>query len=76
TVEEGDVFSDQLDTFKEAGACGTAPVITPIGGISYKDNLLVFYSQTVVGPVTQRLNKELTGVESGDVEAPAGWIVK
>ncbi|WP_122223759.1 branched-chain amino acid aminotransferase [Pseudomonas syringae group genomosp. 3] len=76
TVEEGDVFIDQLDTFKEAGACGTAAVITPIGGISYKDNLHVFYSQTEVGPVTQRLYKELTGVQAGDIEPPAGWIVK
>ncbi|WP_192845174.1 aminotransferase class IV, partial [Pseudomonas syringae] len=73
TVEEGDVFIDQLGEFKEAGACGTAAVITPIGGISYKDNLHVFYSQTEVGPVTQRLYKELTGVQSGDIEAPAGW---
>ncbi|RMS03903.1 Branched-chain-amino-acid aminotransferase [Pseudomonas coronafaciens pv. garcae] len=76
TVEEGDVFIDQLDTFKEAGACGTAAVITPIGGISYNDKLHVFYSQTEVGPVTQRLYKELTGVQSGDIEPPAGWIVK
>ncbi|WNW13631.1 branched-chain amino acid aminotransferase [Pseudomonas sp. DTU_2021_1001937_2_SI_NGA_ILE_001] len=76
TVEEGDVFIDKIAEFKEAGACGTAAVITPIGGISYKDKLHVFYSETEVGPVTQRLYKELTGVQSGDVEAPAGWIVK
>lgn len=76
TVEEGDVFIDQIGEFKEAGACGTAAVITPIGGISYKDKLHVFYSQTEVGPVTQRLYKELTGVQSGDIEGPAGWIVK
>jgi branched-chain amino acid aminotransferase len=75
-VEEGDVFIDQISEFKEAGACGTAAVITPIGGISYKDNLHVFFSQTDVGPVTKRLYNELTGIQSGDVEAPAGWIVK
>lgn len=75
-VVQGDVFIDQLAQFKEAGACGTAAVITPIGGISYKDNLHVFYSETEVGPVTQRLYKELTGVQTGDIEAPAGWIIK
>ncbi len=76
TVVEGDVFIDKIGEFKEAGACGTAAVITPIGGISYKDKLHVFHSETEVGPVTQRLYKELTGVQSGDVEPPAGWIVK
>ncbi|SHM78593.1 branched chain amino acid aminotransferase apoenzyme [Pseudomonas asturiensis] len=76
TVVEGDVFIDKIGEFKEAGACGTAAVITPIGGISYQDKLHVFHSETEVGPVTQRLYKELTGVQSGDVEPPAGWIVK
>jgi len=47
-----------------------------IGGISYNDKLHVFHSETEVGPVTQKLYKELTGVQTGDVEAPAGWIVK
>ncbi|MGE7957781.1 branched-chain amino acid aminotransferase [Pseudomonas sp. NPDC089530] len=75
-VIEGDVFIDKLSDFKEAGACGTAAVITPIGGIDYQDKLHVFYSEKEVGPVTQKLYKELTGVQTGDIEAPAGWIVK
>lgn len=75
-VVEGDVFIDKIADFKEAGACGTAAVITPIGGISYKDKLHVFYSETEVGPITRKLYAELTGVQSGDVEAPAGWTVK
>ncbi|MDY7564246.1 branched-chain amino acid aminotransferase [Pseudomonas sp. RTC3] len=75
-VIEGDVFIDRLDEFKEAGACGTAAVITPIGGIEYQGKLHVFYSEEEVGPVTQRLYNELTGVQTGDIEAPEGWIVK
>ncbi|AZD01712.1 branched-chain amino acid aminotransferase [Pseudomonas chlororaphis] len=75
-VIEGDVLIDKLSDFKEAGACGTAAVITPIGGIEYQDKLHVFYSEKEVGPITQKLYKELTGVQTGDVEAPAGWIVK
>ncbi|CAI8805930.1 MULTISPECIES: branched-chain amino acid aminotransferase [unclassified Pseudomonas] len=75
-VVEGDVFIDKLADFKEAGACGTAAVITPIGGISYNDHLHVFHSETEVGPITQKLYKELTGVQTGDIEAPEGWIVK
>ncbi|MDQ0148986.1 branched-chain amino acid aminotransferase [Eubacterium multiforme] len=75
-VIEGDVFIDKLDIFKEAGACGTAAVITPIGGIFYKDNLHVFYSETEVGPITKKLYDTLIGIQFGDVKAPKGWIYK
>ena len=75
-VIEGDVFIDQLDDFKEAGACGTAAVISPIGGIQNKDDFHVFYSETETGPVTKKLYEELTGIQYGDVEAPVGWIQK
>ncbi|OOR97176.1 branched chain amino acid aminotransferase [Haemophilus paracuniculus] len=73
---EGDVFIDQLDQFAEAGACGTAAVITPVGGIQHGDNFHVFYSETEVGPVTKRLYEELVGIQFGDRPAPEGWIVK
>jgi len=73
---EGDVYINELDKFAEAGACGTAAVISPIGGIQYGDDFHVFYSETEVGPMTKRLYDELTGIQFGDVEAPEGWIVK
>ena len=75
-VEEGDVYIDKLDEFSEAGACGTAAVISPVGGIQHGDNFHVFYSETEVGPVTRKLYEELTGIQFGDIEAPEGWIVK
>ncbi|OYQ66541.1 MULTISPECIES: branched-chain amino acid aminotransferase [Aerococcus] len=75
-VEEGDVYIDDLDRFSEAGACGTAAVISPVGSITHNGNKHVFYSETEVGPVTKRLYDELVGIQYGDVEAPEGWIVK
>lgn len=75
-VVERDVLVDNLDEFKEAGACGTAAVITPIGGIEYKGNLHVFHSETEVGPVTKKLYETLYGIQFGDSEAPEGWIVE
>lgn len=72
-VEE-DVYLDSLDKFTEAGACGTAAVISPIGGIQVGDDFHVFYSETEVGPVTQKLYDTLTNIQLGDIEAPAGWI--
>lgn len=74
-VEERDVPIDELDQFVEAGACGTAAVITPIGGIEYKGKLHVFYSETEVGPVTKKLYETLVGIQFGDIPAPEGWIV-
>lgn len=75
-VEERDCYVDNLSEFAEAGACGTAAVITPIGGIDYKDELHVFFSETEVGPKTTELYNTLTGIQFGDVEAPEGWIYK
>jgi branched-chain amino acid aminotransferase len=75
-TEERDVFIDRLDEFAEAGACGTAAVITPIGGIEYKGKTHTFFSETEVGPVTKKLYETLTGIQFGDIEAPEGWIVE
>lgn len=74
-VEEGDVYVDDLDRFSEAGAMGNAAVISPMGSLTYKEDKHVFYSETEVGPVSQRLYDELTGIQFGEVEAPEGWLV-
>ncbi|HFI0466974.1 TPA: branched-chain amino acid aminotransferase [Streptococcus suis] len=73
---EREVLVEELDQFVEAGACGTAAVISPIGGVQIADNLHVFHSETEVGPVTRKLYEELTGIQFGDIEAPEGWIVE
>lgn len=73
-VLEGDVYVDKLDDFKEAGAMGTAAVITPIGSISYGNKKKVFHSETEVGPMTKALYDELTSIQFGDKEGPEGWI--
>lgn len=73
-VYERDVFINNLDKFKEAGACGTAAVITPIGGIEYNNKLHIFYSEVEVGPITRKLYEILCGIQFGDFEAPKGWI--
>ncbi|MFB9991100.1 branched-chain amino acid aminotransferase [Deinococcus oregonensis] len=75
-VEEGDVFIDQLNQYSEAGACGTAAVITPIGGIQNGETFHVFHSETEVGPVTRALYDELVGIQYSTRPAPEGWVVK
>ena len=73
---EGDIYIEQLANYKEAGACGTAAVVTPVSAIHVKGKDHVFYSETEVGPVTQKLYDELVGIQFGDLEAPEGWIFK
>ena len=75
-VEERDVFIDKIDEFVEAGACGTAAVISPIGGIEYKGKMHVFHDLKEVGPITKKLYDTLVGIQFGDVEAPKGWILE
>lgn len=74
TPIEGDVPINELDRFTEAGACGTAAVISPIGGIQNGDDFHVFYSETEVGPQTKKLYDTLTSIQFGDQQAPEGWI--
>ncbi|MFA7106846.1 MAG: branched-chain amino acid aminotransferase [Candidatus Izemoplasmatales bacterium] len=73
-TEVRDVLISNLDELKEAGACGTAAAITPIGRIDFNGNKHVFYSETEVGPITRKLYDTLIGIYFGDIEAPKGWI--
>ena len=75
-TEERDVEIDKLCEFKEAGACGTAAVISPIGGIENKGNFHIFHSETEVGPITRKLYDTLTGIQFGDIKAPEGWVIE
>ena len=73
---EGDIYVDKLDNYKEAGACGTAAIVTPVGAINVRGEDHVFHSEDEVGPLTQKLYDELVGIQFGDVEAPDGWVFK
>ncbi|XMB85762.1 branched-chain amino acid aminotransferase [Mycoplasmatota bacterium WC44] len=73
-VEERDCLIDNLGEFKEAGACGTAAIITPIRDIAHKDWVHTFPNKDGVGEVTQKLYDTLVGIQFGDIEAPEGWI--
>ncbi|HHT20904.1 MAG TPA: branched-chain amino acid aminotransferase [Tissierellia bacterium] len=75
-ASQEDVYIDQLDDYAEAGACGTAAVISPIGAITHEGKKHVFYSETEVGPKTKELYDYLTGIQFGDVEDKHGWTVE
>jgi len=74
-IEQRDVPIDSIYEFVEAGACGTAAVITPIGGISNNGKMHNFYNNgKSAGPVTTKLYEILTSIQKGDMDAPKGWI--
>jgi branched-chain amino acid aminotransferase len=77
TVEERLVPIAEIADFVEAGACGTASIITPVGGIVYQGALHTFYRNgEEAGPITRQLYDLLTAIQRGDHEAPAGWLME
>ena len=60
---------------QEAFMCGTAAVVTPIGGFAYGDEKIVV-NNNQIGEVTQKIYDELTGIQWGLKEDTFGWTVK
>ncbi|RMC38725.1 branched-chain amino acid aminotransferase [Lactobacillus sp. ESL0236] len=59
---------------KEAGAMGTAAVISPVGSITYQGQKHVIYSEKEPGPITTKLYQELVDIQYGNEEGPEGWV--
>lgn len=67
---------EELSAFEEAGACGTAAVISPIRKIVDPDmNKIYEYCRDGnPGPVSMKLYNKLVGIQNGDVEDEFGWM--
>jgi branched-chain amino acid aminotransferase len=70
-VIERPVAVTELADFEEAGLCGTAAVISPLGKIVDHGKE---YTYAGFGPKIQKLYETLTGIQMGRIEAPEGWI--
>ncbi len=75
-VECRQIPEEELATFEEAGACGTAAVISPIAriddvekGVSYE-----FTKDGKPGPVCTRLYKKLRDIQYGIEPDTHGWV--
>ena len=66
---------DELETFEEAGACGTAAVISPIQRLDDLDNnkSYVFSKDGKPGPVCTMLYNKLRAIQNGEAEDIHGW---
>ena len=72
-VEQREITLDEVKDFAEAGLCGTAAVISPVGKIVDHDREICFGMEDM-GPYTKKLYDTLTGIQMGRLEAPEGWI--
>ena len=74
-AEERKIAKDELKDFAEAGLCGTAAVISPVGKIVDHDTEICLPSgMEEMGPITKKLYDTLTGIQMGRIKAPEGWI--
>lgn len=67
---------EELATFEETGACGTAAVISPIGKIVDPDKNMVYeYCRDgKPGKATMKLYNKLVGIQLGDEPDESGWM--
>ncbi len=75
-VERRDIPVEELSTFTEAGACGTAAVITPVKRIIDPDtkNVYEYCKNDEPGPWTIKLYNKLVGIQHGDEPDEFGWM--
>jgi branched-chain amino acid aminotransferase len=66
----------ELAEFSEAGACGTAAVITPIGKIvdPDKNKIYEYCRDGKPGELTMKLYNKLVGIQTGDAPDEFGWM--
>lgn len=75
-VEQRQVAVEELATLEEAGACGTAAVISPIERIDDYDEKksYVFSKDGKPGPISTKLYEKLRGIQYGDEPDSHGWV--
>ncbi len=77
TVEERPVPVEELASFEEAGACGTAAVISPIGYIFDIDTeeKITYGDGQTVGATCKALYDRLQDIQYGRCEDKFGWTL-
>ncbi|HHT29080.1 Branched-chain-amino-acid aminotransferase [Petrimonas mucosa] len=75
-VERRRIPEEELSTFEEAGACGTAAVISPILRIDdLAENRSYHFSKDgKAGPISEKLYKKLRAIQYGDEPDIHGWV--
>lgn len=61
-------------TLEEAFGTGTAAVVSPIGSITYEGKTYDI-NKKQIGPTTQKLYDQLTGIQWGKIKDSFGWTI-
>jgi branched-chain amino acid aminotransferase len=72
-VERRPIPEEELSTFEEAGACGTAAVISPISYIDDLETGKRYDFGPHPGPKSKQLFETLRGIQYGELEDKHGW---
>ena len=75
-IERRHVPVEELATFEEAGACGTAAVISPISEVVDRDNNIhyVYSKNGKAGPICTKMYERLLAIQCGDYPDNYGWV--
>jgi len=77
-VEERQISIDELLAHQASGileevfGTGTAAVITPVGKLRYKDDVMTI-ADGETGPLSRQLYDTVTGIQRGELEDKYGW---
>ena len=80
-VEERKISADELleaqknGTLEEVWGTGTAAVISPVGKLRYKDEVMTI-ANGETGPLSMKLYETITGIQLGKLPDNKGWRVK
>lgn len=72
-VERRPIPEEELDTFEEAGACGTAAVISPISRLDDMETGKTYNFGEKPGPWSTKLYETLRGIQYGTIDDKHGW---
>lgn len=72
-VERRRVPADELESFEEAGACGTAAIISSIGKIYDRTSNKTFNYGDKPGKYSTQLYTTLRGIQQGEIEDKRKW---
>lgn len=85
-VEQRDIPVDELSTFDEVLAVGTAVVVTPVGSITRlappygnakgSDDINYEFGKHEIGPYTRKLYQRVRAIQNGEEDDKFNWNVK
>lgn len=80
TVEQRDIPVEEMDTFDEVLAVGTAVVVTPVGSVTRLDaegkETTYEFGEQEIGETTKRLYQRVRSIQNGEEEDKYGWNYK